>query len=155
MDDSDRRRRRTFRRISPYLRLCLHLSATAFIDVLTDYRPKVPLRVWSAEGRLIGEFGEERRDFVRIADVPKHVKDAILCAEDDGFYEHHGIELMGIARAAIVNVLTGRRGQGGSTITMQGARNFFLTTERSYTRKLYEIAMSFKIENELTKDQIL
>lgn len=61
------------------------------IDVLTDYRPKVPLRVWSAEGRLIGEFGEERRDFVRIADVPKHVKDAILCAEDDGFYEHHGI----------------------------------------------------------------
>lgn len=125
------------------------------IDVLTDYRPKVPLRVWSAEGRLIGEFGEERRDFVRIADVPKHVKDAILCAEDDGFYEHHGIELMGIARAAIVNVLTGRRGQGGSTITMQVARNFFLTTERSYTRKLYEIAMSFKIENELTKDQIL
>ena len=123
--------------------------------MLTDYRPKVPLRVWSAEGRLIGEFGEERRDFVRIADVPKHVKDAILCAEDDGFYEHHGIELMGIARAAIVNVLTGRRGQGGSTITMQVARNFFLTTERSYTRKLYEIAMSFKIENELTKDQIL
>ena len=125
------------------------------IDVLTDYRPKVPLRVWSAEGRLIGEFGEERRDFVRIADVPKHVKDAILCAEDDGFYEHHGIEVMGIVRAAIANVLTGRRGQGGSTITMQVARNFFLTTERTYTRKLYEIAMSFKIENELTKDQIL
>lgn len=125
------------------------------IDVLTDYRPKVPLRVWSADGKLIGEFGEERRDFVRIADVPQHVKDAILSAEDDGFYEHPGIEVMGIARAAIANLVTGRRGQGGSTITMQVARNFFLTTKRTYTRKLYEIAMSFKIEHELTKDQIL
>lgn len=125
------------------------------IDVLTDYRPKVPLRIWSAEGKLIGEFGDERRDFVRIADVPQHIKDAILSAEDAGFYDHPGIEVMGIARAAVANLLTGRRGQGGSTITMQVARNFFLTTERTYTRKLYEIAMSFKIEHELTKDQIL
>lgn len=125
------------------------------IDALTDYRPKVPLRVWSADGKLIGEFGEERRDFVKLADVPDHVKYAILSAEDDGFYEHPGIEITGIVRAALINILTGRRGQGGSTITQQVARNFFLTTERTYTRKLYEIAMSFKIEHELTKDQIL
>lgn len=140
--------------------LCVFVFAYIYqqlppIDALTDYRPKVPLRVWSADGKLIGEFGEERRDFVKIADVPQHVKDAILSAEDDGFYEHPGIEVTGILRAAVINVLTGRRGQGGSTITMQVARNFFLTTQRTYTRKLYEIAMSFKIEHELTKDQIL
>ena len=125
------------------------------LDMLTDYRPKVPLRIWSADGQLLGEFGEERRDFVRLKDVPEHVKNAILAAEDAGFYEHPGIEITGILRAAFVNVLLGRRAQGGSTITQQVARNFFLTTERSYTRKLYEIAMSFKIEHELTKDEIL
>lgn len=125
------------------------------IDVLTDYRPKVPLRVWSAEGRLIGEFGEERRDFVRIADVPKHVKDAILCAEDDGFYEHHGIELMGIARAAIVNVLTGRRGQGGSTITMQVARNFFLTTEPHTPASSTKLRCRSKLKTSLRRIRFL
>lgn len=125
------------------------------IDTLTDYRPKVPLRVWSADGKLIGEFGEERRDFVHLKDIPEHVKFAILAAEDDGFYEHHGVEITGILRAAVMNVLLGRRAQGGSTITQQVARNFFLTTDRTYTRKLYEIAMSFKIEQELTKDEIL
>ena len=125
------------------------------IDTLADYRPRVPLRVWSADGKLIGEFGEERRDFVRLSEVPDHVKHAILAAEDDGFYEHPGIEITGIIRAALSNVLTGRRGQGGSTITQQVARNFFLSSERTYTRKLYEIAMSFKIEKTLTKDQIL
>ena len=125
------------------------------IDTLADYRPRVPLRVWSADGKLIGEFGEERRDFVRLSEVPEHVKHAILAAEDDGFYEHPGIEITGIIRAALSNALTGRRGQGGSTITQQVARNFFLSSERTYTRKLYEIAMSFKIEKNLTKDQIL
>lgn len=125
------------------------------LDTLTEYRPKIPLRIWSADGKLIGEFGEERRDFVPIEKIPDTVKKAILAAEDDGFYEHPGVEFTGIARAAIVNILTGRRGQGGSTITQQVARNFFLTTKRTYTRKLYEIAMSFKIEQELTKDQIL
>ena len=123
------------------------------IDTLADYRPRVPLRVWSADGKLIGEFGEERRDFVRLSEVPDHVKHAILAAEDDGFYEHPGIEITGIIRAALSNVLTGRRGQGGSTITQQVARNFFLSSERTYTRKLYEIAMSFKIEKTLTKDR--
>lgn len=125
------------------------------LDTLTDYRPKVPIRIWSADGKLIGEFGEERRDFVHLSEIPAHVKDAILCAEDADFYEHPGIEITGILRAAVINVLIGRRAQGGSTITQQVARNFFLTSERTYTRKLYEIAMSFKIESQLTKDEIL
>ena len=124
------------------------------IDALTQYRPKVPLRVYTADGDLIGEFGEERRDYVPFEEIPRHVKLAILAAEDNGFYEHSGIEFMGIARAAISNIITGRRGQGGSTITMQVARNFFLSSERSYTRKLYEVAMAFKIEQNLSKDKI-
>ncbi len=125
------------------------------VDLLQDYRPSVPLRVWSADGKLIGEFGEERRDFIHLKDVPDHVKKAILAAEDDGFYEHPGIEISGIVRAALTNLLSGRRSQGGSTITQQVARNFFLSSERTYTRKIYEIAMSFKIEHTLTKDEIL
>ncbi len=124
------------------------------IEALTEYRPKVPLRIFTADGEMIGEFGEERRDFVPIEEMPRHVRLAILAAEDNGFYEHSGVEFMGIARAAIANILTGRRGQGGSTITMQVARNFFLSSERSYTRKLYEVALSIKIEQNLSKDKI-
>ena len=125
------------------------------IDSLPEYKPKVPLRVWNADGTLIGEYGEERRDFVRLDEIPGFVRNAVLAAEDNGFYEHSGIEFMGIARAALSNILTGRRGQRGSTITMQVARNFFLSSERTYTRKLYEVAMAYKIERHLTKDQIL
>ncbi|HOX88229.1 MAG TPA: penicillin-binding protein 1A [Burkholderiaceae bacterium] len=125
------------------------------IDAVTDYRPKIPLRVWTADGALIGEFGEERRDFVPIGEIPEVVKQAILAAEDDRFYQHSGVDYAGIARAAASNFLTGRRGQGGSTITMQVARNFFLSSERSYIRKLYEIAMAYKIESTLSKDRIL
>ncbi len=125
------------------------------VDQLQDYRPSVPLRVWTADGKLIGEFGEERRDFIHLKDVPDHVKKAILAAEDDGFYQHPGFEVTGIIRAAIANLITGRRAQGGSTITQQVARNFFLSTERTYTRKIYELAMSFKIERTLSKDDIL
>ena len=124
------------------------------IDALTEYRPKIPLRIYTADGDLIGEFGEERREFVSIEEMPRHMRLAILAAEDNGFYEHSGIEFMGIARAALSNILTGSRGQGGSTITMQVARNFFLTSERSYVRKLYEVALAFKIEQNLTKDEI-
>ena len=124
------------------------------IDALTDYRPKIPLRIWTADGLLIGEFGEERRDFVAVADIPPAMKKAILAAEDDGFYEHHGVDYGGLARAAISNFVSGRRGQGGSTITMQVARNFFLSSERSYVRKMYEIALAYKIESELSKDRI-
>ena len=125
------------------------------LDVLTDYRPKVPLRVWTADGVLIGEFGEERRSVVRIEDVPEVMKHAILAAEDDRFFEHSGVDLAGILRAAFANVAAGGKAQGGSTITMQLARNFFLSNERSYTRKIYEILLALKIESQLTKEQIL
>jgi penicillin-binding protein 1A len=125
------------------------------IDSLTDYRPKIPLRVWSADGVLIGEFGEERREYVNIADVPPQLKQAILAAEDDRFYEHSGVDPLGLVRAVLANFVSGRRGQGGSTITMQIARTFYLPTEKLYTRKIYEIALAFKIEAELSKDRIL
>jgi len=125
------------------------------IDTLTDYQPRIPLRVWTADAVLIGEFGEERRDYVPIQAVPKRVQQAILAAEDDAFYRHRGVDYTGLARAVVANFSSGRRGQGGSTITMQVARNFYLSSERSYLRKIYEIALAFKIESELTKDRIL
>ena len=124
------------------------------IDALTDYRPKIPLRVWTADGLLMGEFGEERRDYVAVADMPEAMKQAILAAEDDRFYEHRGVDYGGLLRAALSNFVSGRRGQGGSTITMQVARNFFLSSERSYVRKIYEIALAYKIESSLSKDRI-
>jgi penicillin-binding protein 1A len=123
------------------------------LEVLTDYRPKIPLRVFSAEGELIGEFGEEKREVVRIQDVPDVMKQAILAAEDDRFYQHGGVDFLGVARAAIAN-LQGRR-EGASTITMQVARTFFLTREKTFARKLSEVLLAFKIEASLTKDQIL
>ena len=123
------------------------------LEVLTDYRPKIPLRVYSAEGELIGEFGEEKRAVVKIQDVPQVMKAAILAAEDDRFYQHGGVDYMGVARAAIAN-MQGRR-EGASTITMQVARTFFLTREKTLARKLSEVLLAFKIEANLTKDQIL
>lgn len=125
------------------------------LEVLTDYRPKIPLRVYTADGHLIGEFGEERRAVVAIKDVPEVLKQAILAAEDDRFYQHMGIDYTGIIRAASSNLLSGGKKQGASTITQQVARNFFLTTEKTYTRKLYEALLSLKIEGNLSKDQIL
>ena len=125
------------------------------IDSLADYRPKIPLRIWSSDGVLLGEFGEERRSYVPIREVPQALKDAILSAEDEGFYRHSGVDFFGLLRAALANAISGRRGQGGSTITMQVARNFYLSSERSYIRKLYEIALSYKIESSLPKDRIL
>ena len=125
------------------------------LEVLTDYRPKVPLRVFTADGQLIGEFGEERRNVVRIEDVPATMKQAILAAEDERFYQHGGIDTLGMARAAIMNLTSGGKKQGASTITQQVARNFFLSSEKTYTRKLYEVLLSFKIEHNLSKDQIL
>jgi penicillin-binding protein 1A len=125
------------------------------LDVITDYKPKVPMRIYSADGEILGEFGEERRNVVRIEEVPTVMKQAILAAEDDNFYQHGGVDYWGIARAMITNLTSGAKSQGGSTITMQVARNFFLTKEKTYTRKLYELLMSFKIEANLSKDQIL
>ncbi|MBS1158178.1 MAG: Penicillin-binding protein [Proteobacteria bacterium] len=124
------------------------------LEVLTDYRPKIPLHIYTADGYLIGEFGEERRAFVHIQNVPDVMKQAILSAEDDRFYQHGGIDYFGILRAAGANLLGGGKRQGASTITQQVARNFFLTGEKTYTRKLYEALLSFKIENNLSKDQI-
>jgi penicillin-binding protein 1A len=125
------------------------------LETLTDYQPKVPLRVYTVEGVLIGEFGEERRVLVDIKDVPPALVNAIIAAEDERFYQHAGIDYMGVARAAYANLLTGGRRQGASTITMQVARNFFLSSEKTLTRKLYEVLLALKIEHSLTKDQIL
>ncbi len=125
------------------------------LEVLTDYRPKIPLRIYSADGFLIGEYGEERRAVVSIGEVPPIMKQAILSAEDDRFYEHGGIDYVGVLRAAVANIVSGGKRQGASTITQQVARNFFLTGEKTYTRKLYEALLSFKIESNLSKDQIL
>jgi penicillin-binding protein 1A len=125
------------------------------LEVLTDYRPKIPLRVYTADGHLIGEFGEERRAVVRIEDVPDVMKQAILSAEDERFYQHGGVDTLGVLRAAYFNLLGGGKRQGASTITQQVARNFFLSAEKTYSRKLYEALLSFKIEHNLSKDQIL
>ena len=124
------------------------------LEVLTDYRPKIPLRIYTADGFLIGEYGEERRAVVAIQDVPSVMKQAILAAEDDRFYKHGGIDYTGVVRAAGANLLGGGKRQGASTITQQVARNFFLTGEKTYTRKLYEALLAFKIESNLSKDQI-
>jgi penicillin-binding protein 1A len=124
------------------------------ISELSDYRPKLPLRIFSAEGILIGEFGEERRHLTPIKDIPKVMTDAVLAIEDARFYEHGGVDYKGVLRAAIANL--GRvKSQGASTITMQVARNVYLSTEKTYTRKIYEILLTFKLEHMLSKDQIL
>ena len=125
------------------------------LEAITDYQPKIPLRVYTAEGALIGEFGEERRTFVAVGSVPTTLKNAILAAEDERFYQHSGVDYAGVLRAAYQNLASGGRRQGASTITMQVARNFFLSTEKTLTRKLYEAMLSYKIEANLTKDQIL
>jgi penicillin-binding protein 1A len=125
------------------------------LDLLTDYQPKVPLRVYSVEGHLIGEFGEERRAVVKIAAVPKLMREAILAAEDERFYQHGGVDYVGVIRAALSNFVSGGVRQGASTITMQVARNFFLSKEKTLTRKFNEMLLAFKIEHSLSKDQIL
>ena len=124
------------------------------ISSLTDYRPKLPMRIYSADGVLIGEFGEERRNFMPIGEMPQVMKDAVLAAEDARFYQHGGVDYKGVARAALEN-LRDARSQGASTITMQVARNFYLSTEKTFTRKIYEILLALKIESQLSKDQIL
>ncbi len=130
-------------------------SSLPSLDVLTDYRPKIPLRIYSEEGLLIGEFGTERRKLVSIGKVPGQLKQAILAAEDDRFYEHSGIDYIGVLRAAYSNFTAGGVRQGASTITMQVARNFFLTREKTLARKFSEALLAFKIEHNLNKDEIL
>lgn len=125
------------------------------LGALTDYRPKIPLRIYSSDGVLLGEFGEERRSFMRIRDVPALMKWAVLAAEDERFYQHGGVDYIGVLRAAGSNVLSGHAKLGASTITMQVARNFLLTPEKTFTRKFTEALLAFKIEHSLSKDQIL
>ncbi len=124
------------------------------LDALTDYRPKMPLRIYTADNVLIGEFGQEHRDFVSIADTPALMKNALLSIEDARFYTHSGVDFIGLARALVAD-LTGGMRQGASTITMQVARNFFLTQERTLSRKLKEAILTYRIEEALSKDQIL
>jgi penicillin-binding protein 1A len=123
------------------------------LTTLTDYQPKIPLRIVSTEGVLLGEFGEERRAVVRIADVPDVMKRAILAAEDERFYHHGGVDYLSVLRAAASNLAGGTQ-QGAGTITMQVARNFFLTREKTVTRKLREVLLAWKIEASLSKDEI-
>ena len=124
------------------------------ISDLSDYRPKLPLRIYSAEGDLMGEFGEERRSLTPIQEIPKVMSNAVLAIEDARFYQHGGVDYLGVIRAGLANV--GRvKSQGASTITMQVARNVYLTSEKTFTRKIYEILLTFKLEHLLTKDQIL
>ncbi|KAG0163601.1 hypothetical protein DFQ28_005596 [Apophysomyces sp. BC1034] len=125
------------------------------LDALTDYRPKVPLRIYTADHVLIGEFGKERRRIVRFDEIPDAMKKAVLAIEDYRFYNHGGVDLTGILRASVANFTKGGSAQGASTITMQVARNFFLSSEKTYSRKLYEMLLAYKIESALTKDQIL
>ncbi len=125
------------------------------LDALTNYQPKVPLRIYTADHVLIGEFGEERRQLVRFQDIPDVQKKAVLAIEDYRFYEHGGVDFIGILRAGFADLMHGGASQGASTITMQVARNFFLSSEKTYTRKIYEMLLAYKIERALTKDQIL
>jgi penicillin-binding protein 1A len=121
---------------------------------LAEYRPKLPLRIFTADGALMGEFGEERRNLTPIREIPQVMKDAVLSIEDSRFYQHGGLDYLGLIRAGIAN-LSKRKSQGASTITMQVARNVYLSTEKTYTRKIYEILLTYKLEHLLTKDQIL
>ena len=124
------------------------------ISGLTDYRPKLPLRIMSSDAVLLAEFGEERRRFTPISRIPKVMQDAVLAIEDARFYRHGGVDYVGIIRAGLAQ-LNKAKSQGASTITMQVARNFYLSTEKTFTRKIYEILLALKIESQLSKEQIL
>ncbi|MFB0935362.1 MAG: PBP1A family penicillin-binding protein [Propionivibrio sp.] len=123
-------------------------------DVVTNYRPKIPLRIYTADGALLGEFGEERRDFTPIQEIPPVLKDALLAIEDARFYEHGGVDYRGVLRALAADMVGGFN-QGASTITMQVARTFFLSPVKTVKRKLTEVVLAYRIESALSKDQIL
>jgi penicillin-binding protein 1A len=125
------------------------------IEGLSNVQLQVPLRIYSSDNALMGEFGEKRRTPKKLDEIPAQMKNAFLSAEDDRFFEHPGVDYQGILRAVVNLILTGQRGQGGSTITMQLARNFYLSSEKTYLRKLNEILLAFKIEKELSKEKIL
>ena len=124
-------------------------------SVVQDIRLKEPLRVYSVDGRLMGEFGDERRITVQIEDTPRNLINAVLAAEDDRFFSHHGVDPLGVVRALVTNLKSGQTRQGASTITMQVARNYFLTREKTYSRKIKEALLAVKLEHELSKNEIL
>ncbi len=124
------------------------------VSDLADYKPKLSMRVFSIEGKQIGEFGEERRNLTPFKDIPPVMVNAVLAIEDARFYQHGGLDYIGLLRASLANL--GRaKSQGASTITMQVARNVYLSSEKTFTRKIYEILLTFKLEHLLSKDQIL
>lgn len=125
------------------------------VIVLEDIQLQVPLKIYTADGKLIGEYGEKRLTPIAINDVPERLKLAILATEDRRFYEHNGVDIRGLARAAIHVLISGTKSQGASTITMQVARNFFLSRKKTFRRKLNEVLLAIKIENDLSKDKIL
>ena len=138
------------------LALALAMATPNLPDIssLTDYRPRQPLRVFAADGPLLAEFGEERRIYTPVDQIPKVMKDAVLAIEDANFYRHGGVDFKGVLRAALAQ-FSDAKSQGASTITMQVARNFYLSTEKTFTRKIYEALLAFKIEALMSKDQIL
>ena len=125
------------------------------LDSLQHYKPKMPLTIYSSDGQVIGIYGEQRREFTKIGDFPKILKDAVIAAEDKRFYDHWGVDVWGVARAVIGNVMAGGVQSGASTITQQVAKNFYLSSERSFTRKFNEALLAYKIEQSLSKDKIL
>lgn len=134
--------------------LAVAYPALPDLDAITDYQPKQPLRIFSSDSVLLGEYGDEHRQFTPIAEIPAVMKNAVLAIEDARFYQHSGVDYTGMIRAALAQI-NAAGSQGASTITMQVARNFYLSTEKTVTRKLYEVLLALKIESELTKDQIL
>ncbi|MDY0271145.1 MAG: PBP1A family penicillin-binding protein [Advenella sp.] len=125
------------------------------LQAMTDYRPRIPLRIYSEDKVLLAEYGEERRNVMRFNEIPDAMKLAVIAAEDDNFYHHNGVDWSGVGRAVLANITSGAKAQGASTITMQVARNFYLSSEKSFIRKFYELLLTYKIEDTLTKDQIL
>jgi len=125
------------------------------VTSLRELQLQVPLRIYTRDGKLIGEFGAERRAPMQYEQIPQRLIDAFLAAEDERFFEHPGVDWRGLLRASIKLAATGEKSQGGSTITMQLARNVFLSNERSFSRKFKEILLATRIEKEMSKQQIL
>lgn len=125
------------------------------LDSLQHYQPKMPLTIYSADGEVIGIYGEQRREFTKIGDFPEILRNAVIAAEDKRFYQHWGVDVWGVARAAVDNVVAGGVQSGASTITQQVAKNFYLSSEKTFTRKFNEALLAYKIEQSLSKDKIL
>ena len=125
------------------------------VDHLAQYSPALPLRIYSSEGVLLAEYGEERREFLPLAQIPLRMRQALLAIEDARFYEHGAVDFFGLLRATLANVVSGQHGQGASTITMQVTRGFFLTREKTVQRKLNEILLAYKMEQQYSKDKRL